>query len=73
MFSNHLRLLKRKTHTSNFITTGETKFRRRFGMKSSLIKEISIGDKVDIWGEWTDEGKTILEARLIRNIKIFKI
>lgn len=58
-----------KPYTIN--TDANTKFRRRFWGKSSL-SEISVGDELNIWGKWTDEGKTTISARLIRDLSIQK-
>ena len=58
-----------KPYTIN--TTTKTKFGRRFWGKSSL-SEISVGDQVNIWGKWTDEGQTTIDTRLIRDLSIQK-
>lgn len=58
-----------KPYTIN--TTAKTKFGRRFWGKSSL-SEISVGDTVNIWGKWTDEGQTTIDTRLIRDLSIQK-
>ncbi len=48
-----------------------TKFVRRFGGVSN-INEFKIGNKVVVFGQYTDEAKMIIEARLIRNLSIQK-
>lgn len=45
--------------------------RRRFWGKSSLT-EFSVGNTVNVYGAWTDETKTSINAKLIRNISIQK-
>jgi hypothetical protein len=49
----------------------QTRLLRRFGAKSEL-SEFSVGDLLNIHGKWTDDTKTTIEARLIRNISIQK-
>ncbi len=56
-----------KTYT--VLTDTNTQFRRRFWGKSSLA-EISVGDTVNVIGQWTDEGQTTIQARLVRDISI---
>ncbi len=58
-----------KSYTVN--TDSKTKFRRRFWGKSSL-PEISVGDKVNVWGRWTDDARTTILARMMRNLSIQK-
>ncbi|HUC95277.1 MAG TPA: DUF5666 domain-containing protein [Candidatus Saccharimonadales bacterium] len=48
-----------------------THFRRKF-WGSSDINEISVGDSVDVIGRWTNEGKTEINAVVIRDISIQK-
>jgi len=52
-------------------TDGNTQFRRHFWGKSSLA-EIAVGDKVNVWGKYVDEGKTTILAKLIRDVSIMK-
>lgn len=58
-----------KTYT--IITDGNTIFRRHFWGKSSL-EEISIGDKVTIFGKFTDDSESTILAKLVRDISIQK-
>lgn len=58
-----------KSYTVNI--DSNTKFRRHFWGKSSL-DEISVGDKVNIWGRFTDEAKTTILAIMIRDTSIMK-
>ncbi len=58
-----------KTYTVN--TTSATMYRRHFWGKSSF-EEISVGDKINVWGKWTDEGQTTIEAKMIRNLSVMK-
>lgn len=44
---------------------------RRFGGKSSL-KEFSATDQVQVVGKWADEGKTKIDARMVRDLSIQK-
>ncbi|MDO8608942.1 MAG: DUF5666 domain-containing protein [bacterium] len=61
--------LNTKTYTVN--TDLNTRFIRHFWGKSSL-SEISIGDKLNIWGKYTDDLQTIIQAKLIRNMSVMK-
>jgi len=58
-----------KTYTVNI--TDETRLVRRFGGKSEL-SEFSEGDKINVFGKFTDDNKLIINAKLIRNISIQK-
>jgi hypothetical protein len=58
-----------KTFTVN--TSSDTKFIRHFWGKSSLA-ELAVGDKVNVWGTWTDNTKTALDAKLVRNLSVMK-
>lgn len=58
-----------KTYSIN--TSSGTKFRRHFWGTSSL-NEISVGDKINVWGKWTDEAKTTIDAKMIRNLSVLK-
>lgn len=51
--------------------TDKTILLRKFGGKSEL-SEFSVGDTLSVRGKWTDEAKTILEARVIRNLSVQK-
>lgn len=51
--------------------TEKTNLLRKFGGKADLA-EFSVGDILSVRGKWTDEAKTILEARVIRNLSIQK-
>jgi len=56
-----------KTYIVN--TDEKTQFRRRYWGKSDL-EEIQIGDKLNVIGTWTDEGRTTILARLIRDLSV---
>lgn len=58
-----------KTYTVN--TDDRTKFRRHFWGKSSLA-EISVGDHLNVWGKFTNDSRTTILARLIRNLSVRK-
>lgn len=49
----------------------KTNLRRKFWGNSSL-PEFSVGNKVNIWGTWTDETKTAIDAKFIRNLSVVK-
>lgn len=49
----------------------KTQFRRRFWGKSELA-EFSIGNIVNVVGRWTDDSKTTINAKVLRNISIQK-
>lgn len=51
--------------------TDKTQLRRRFWGKAEL-SEFSVGNKVNVIGKWTDDAKTKIEAKLIRNLSIQK-
>ncbi len=53
------------------LTDTKTQFRRRFWGKSSL-SEMSVGDMVNVIGKWTDDAKTTIQARLVRDLSIQK-
>ncbi|MBI3385298.1 hypothetical protein HY030_03855 [Candidatus Gottesmanbacteria bacterium] len=53
------------------LITSDTKFRRHFWGKSTFA-EISIGDRVNVWGNWTDDSHTTINAMMIRNLSIMK-
>ena len=53
------------------LTDDKTQFRRRFWGKSSL-SEMSVGDMVNVIGKWTDDTKTTIQARLVRDLSIQK-
>lgn len=53
------------------LTDDKTQFRRRFWGKSSL-SEMQIGDMVNVIGLWTDDAKTTIQARLVRDLSIQK-
>ncbi len=58
-----------KTITVN--TDSSTKFKRRFWGDSS-ISEISVGDRVNVKGTWTDSSQTTLQAKYVRDTSIMK-
>ncbi len=58
-----------KTYIVN--TSSQTKFLRHFWGKSET-NEFSVGNKVNVWGKWADEGQTTIDARMIRNLSIMK-
>jgi len=53
------------------LTDDKTQFRRRFWGKSSL-SEMNVGDMVNVIGKWTDDTKTTIQARLVRDFSIQK-
>lgn len=52
-------------------TDSNTQFRRHFWGKSGL-SEITVGDMVNVQGKFTDDAKTSILARLIRDLSIQK-
>jgi hypothetical protein len=50
---------------------GNTVLRRRYWGKSS-VDEFQVGDTLSIYGKWTDDGKTTVMGRLIRDWSIQK-
>lgn len=57
--------------TFTILTDATTIFRRHFWGKSSL-SEISVNDKVNVWGKYTDDTKTSVQAHMIRDLSIMK-
>lgn len=49
----------------------KTQLRRKFWGKSN-ISEFSVNDMVNVIGKWTDDTKTTVDARMIRNLSIQK-
>ncbi len=58
-----------KTYT--VLTDSKTQFRRHFWGKGAL-DEMQVGDTINIIGVWTDEAKTTIQARLVRDVSIQK-
>jgi hypothetical protein len=58
-----------KTYTVNITTA--TRLVRRFGGKSQL-SEFSAGNKINVFGKFTDDSKSIIDASLIRNLSVQK-
>ena len=52
-------------------TTSNTQLRRHF-WGSSTLSEISVNDKVNVWGVWADDAQTTITASLIRDVSIMK-
>lgn len=52
--------------------TDKTKLKRRFWGESNL-SEFSVGNTVNVIGTWKDEGKTQIDAIMIRNTSIQKV
>lgn len=53
-------------------TDSQTQFRRLFWGKSAL-SEITVNDKVNVWGTWTDDTHTKVTAKMIRDLSIQKL
>jgi len=53
------------------LVDGATQWRRKFWGKSD-IGELSVGDVLNVYGKWTNEEMTSIQAKLIRNISIQK-
>lgn len=58
-----------KSFTVNVLSN--TQLRRHFWGKASL-SEISVNDKVNVWGRWADSNQTTINATLIRDNSIVK-
>ena len=58
-----------KTYTVN--VESNTQLRRHFWGKSEM-DEFSIGNVVNVYGAWTDDTQTAINARLIKNLSIQK-
>ena len=53
------------------LTDDKTQFRRRFWGKGSL-DEIVVGHTVNVIGVWTDDTKTTIQAKLVRDLSVQK-
>ncbi|MBI5619601.1 hypothetical protein HY950_01450 [Candidatus Gottesmanbacteria bacterium] len=53
------------------LTDDKTQFRRRFWGKGSL-DEIQVGHQVNVIGHWTDDARTTVQAKLVRDLSIQK-
>lgn len=53
------------------VTDEKTQFRRRFWGKGALA-EIAVGHTVNVIGQWADDAKTTINARLVRDTSIQK-
>lgn len=53
------------------LTAADTKFRRHFWGKSSF-DEVSIGNLVNVFGKFTDDSQTTIQAHMIRNLSVQK-
>lgn len=53
------------------VTDNNTQFRRKFWGKSN-IDEMNIGDNISVVGKWADDGKTTINARIIKDLSIQK-
>ncbi len=58
-----------KTYQVN--VTGETKLVRRYG-GSSTLAEFAVGNTVHVFGKFTNDEKTAIDAKLIRNASVQK-
>src|SRR3989344_1081334 len=54
------------------IDTRETMFRRRFGAQSTVSELITVGDKVNVVGNWVNDEQTAIKAVYIRDITMEK-
>jgi hypothetical protein len=57
--------------TYNVAITGETKLVLRFGGNGEL-GQFAVGNKVNVFGKFTNDEKTAIDAKLIRNVSIQK-
>ncbi len=69
--SNQLTIEDKEGKALAIIITEKTQLRRRFWGKSSL-NEFKVDDEVNVIGRYTNEEKTEIEAKLIRNLSIQK-
>lgn len=61
-----------KDGVSYAVTTDtSTKFRRHFWGESTLA-EIAVGNAVSIWGIWSDDARTTILAKMVRNLSVQK-
>lgn len=58
-----------KTYTVN--TDSNTKFRRHYWGNGSL-SDIAVNDKVNVWGIFTNDAKTTVQATMIRDLSVMK-
>jgi len=69
---NTLMVKKEDGNSYTINVTTDTQLRRRFGGKGELA-EFAVGNKVNVVGKWTDENKTSINAKLVRNISVQKL
>ena len=53
------------------LTDSNTQLRRRFWGKATF-DEFQVGDTLNVIGKWTDDAKTTIQARLVRDVSIQK-
>lgn len=63
--------VKKEDGTTVSVDTASATCRRRFGAKCEW-SELAVGDILNVVGKWTDDTKTAITAKLVRNISIQK-
>lgn len=58
-----------KNYTVSVVST--TRFRRHFWGESRFF-ELAVNNMVNVWGRFTDDAKTTIEAKLVRNLTVQK-
>lgn len=58
-----------KTYT--ILTDSNTKFRRKFWGKG-LLSDISVNDRINVIGTWTDSSQITIQASLVRDLSVQK-
>jgi len=69
--NNNILTINAESKDYQVTVTDKTQVRRKFWGKAELA-EFSVGDKVNVIGKWTNDEKTQIEARLVRNVSIQK-
>lgn len=63
--------ISKDSKTLTVLTDAQTLLRRRFWGKATL-EEMQINDELNVVGTWTDQTKTSIKARLVRDLSIQK-
>lgn len=64
-------VIKKDDTIITVLTDDKTQFRRRFWGKG-FLSEIAVGHSVNVIGQWVDEEKTTIQARIVRDVSIQK-
>jgi hypothetical protein len=63
--------ISKESKTYTILVDSKTQLLRRFWGKATL-DEIQVNDTLNVYGKWTDDAKTTIQARMIRDASIQK-